>query len=97
MKYVYTGGPYAEFRGYIFWAGKAVTITDKGTLQAIATRHDFKPVDEPFVSEARIHNTDLNSLATWTETKAVQNPCPKCGKALKKQGAHFHIRACKGA
>lgn len=22
--------------------------------------------------------------------------CPKCGKTLKKRGAHFHIRACKG-
>lgn len=22
--------------------------------------------------------------------------CPKCGKKLKKRGAHFHIRACKG-
>lgn len=23
--------------------------------------------------------------------------CPKCGKALKKRGAHFHIRACEGS
>ncbi len=23
--------------------------------------------------------------------------CPNCGKTLKKHGAHFHIRACKGA
>lgn len=22
--------------------------------------------------------------------------CPKCGRILKKQGAHFHIRACQG-
>ena len=22
--------------------------------------------------------------------------CPKCGKPLKRQGAHFHVRACKG-
>lgn len=23
--------------------------------------------------------------------------CPKCGRALKKRGAHFHIRACEGS
>lgn len=23
--------------------------------------------------------------------------CPKCGKTLKKRGAHFHIRACEGS
>lgn len=22
--------------------------------------------------------------------------CPKCGRHMKKHGAHFHIRACKG-
>lgn len=22
--------------------------------------------------------------------------CPKCGKALPRRGAHFHIRACRG-
>ena len=48
MKYVYTGGPYIEFRGYVFAHGKPTTILDKGTLLALAKRLDFKEVkDEP--------------------------------------------------
>jgi hypothetical protein len=47
MKYVYTGGPYTEFRGYVFINGKPTTILDKGTLVAIAARADFKPYVEP--------------------------------------------------
>ena len=22
--------------------------------------------------------------------------CPKCSRVMKKRGAHFHVRACKG-
>ena len=25
-----------------------------------------------------------------------ENACPKCGRALKKQGRHFHVRRCQG-
>lgn len=48
MKYVYIGGPYTEFRGYVFMNGKPTTILDKGTQIAIAKRPDFKEhKDEP--------------------------------------------------
>lgn len=81
MKYVYTGGQYAEFRGHVFWNNKPVDIRDKGTLAEIAKRQDFMPVEEaPEVEEVVI--------------PPPENACPKCGKVLKKQGAHFHIRRC---
>jgi hypothetical protein len=51
MRYVYTAGPYTEFRGYVFVNGKPTTIRDKGTLEALAKRTDFslyvEPVAEP--------------------------------------------------
>lgn len=49
MKYIYTGGPYTEFRGYVFINGKPTTISDRGTLEAIAKRPDFKPYPQPVV------------------------------------------------
>jgi hypothetical protein len=52
MKYVYTAGKYAEFRGYVFANGNPVTILDRGTLEAIAKRPDFKEAkDEQKVEE----------------------------------------------
>lgn len=48
MKYVYTGGKYAEFRGYVFANGNPTTILDRGALEAIKKRPDFKEwKDEP--------------------------------------------------
>ena len=76
--------PYRTFRGYVFHNGNPVTINDRGTLEAIKTEPAFKEIadeQEKTPTEAKV----LDPLA-----------CPKCGKALKKQGRHFHIRACKG-
>ena len=28
--------------------------------------------------------------------KPLTAACPKCGKALKGRGQHFHVRACRG-
>lgn len=46
MKYVFTEGPYREFRGYVFANGNPVTITDRGTLEAIQKDHSFRRYDE---------------------------------------------------
>lgn len=84
MRYIYTGGPYAEYRGYVFANGQPVEIKDRATLEAIGRLHDFRRYeDEPAPLTA------IESVST-----KVENACPKCGKALKKQGQHFHIRAC---
>ena len=46
MKFVYTGGKYREFRGYVFANGNPTTVTDRGTLEAIAKDPTFRKVDE---------------------------------------------------
>lgn len=90
MKYVYTGGAYREFRGYVFANGKPVTIKDKGTLAALANQRDFLPVEDDETPEVKVEEVVIPPPAA-----APENACPKCGKVLKRQGAHFHIRACK--
>lgn len=34
--------------------------------------------------------------APTKEKDGLLDNCPKCGRTLKKQGRHFHLRACKG-
>ena len=46
MKYVFTEGPYREFRGYVFANGKPVTITDRGTLEAIQKDNSFRRFED---------------------------------------------------
>lgn len=41
-QYIYKGGPYTEFRGYVFKWGKPTTVTDQGTIDALRKRQDFK-------------------------------------------------------
>lgn len=80
QRYIYKGR-YREFRGYQFWNGKPVTITDKGTLEAIKREANFEEVKDE----------------TKEETQAVLNPdsCPKCGRVIK-QGRYMHVKYCKG-
>lgn len=48
MKYIYTGGPYTQFRGYVFAYGKPTTVLDKAAIEAISKRSDFQEEkDEP--------------------------------------------------
>jgi hypothetical protein len=89
MRYVYTGGPYAEYRGYVFANGQPVEIKDRATLEAIGRLHDFRRYDE--------EPAPVEAPQPALQVVPQANSCPKCGKALKKQGAHFHIRACKGS
>lgn len=51
MKYIYTGGPYREYRGYVFALGRPVSIDDKGTLEAISRDKDFQPFEEKHEEE----------------------------------------------
>ena len=45
MKYIYEHGA-RTFRGYFFWNGKPVDVTDRATLQAIQKEEGFKVVEE---------------------------------------------------
>ena len=96
-KYVYTGGPYRQFHGYVFAYGKPVEIRDYATLQAIRLAHDFVRVEDFVQPEPEQKAAPApQPVAEPAPVVAAENACPKCGKALKRQGAHFHIRKCKG-
>lgn len=51
-QFVYTGGPYTEFRGYVFAHNNPTRIKDAATLDAILKRPDFRRVEES-ASEVR--------------------------------------------
>lgn len=53
MKYVYTGGPYREFRGYVFCNYRPTLISDKATEDALSRKEDFKQFDESDVMVER--------------------------------------------
>lgn len=89
MKFIYEGGT-RTFRGYFFWNGKPVDVTDKATLAAIEKEYGFRRYE-------KVEETKSAAPVLVTPQKSqepVANGCPKCGKPLKAQGAHFHIRAC---
>jgi len=88
MRYIYTGGEYREFRGYVFIGERPVTITDKATLAAICRMHDFKPAEET-------HEEEKTETKTEVLKATVKGGCPKCGKVLAR-GMFMHQRWCRG-
>lgn len=46
MKYV-SDEQYRTFRGYVFWQGKPVDVTDKATLAAIQREPGFRRYEDP--------------------------------------------------
>ena len=86
MRFVYEGGKYREFRGYVFANGKPVTVTDRGTLEAIAKDRTFRQVDDA--------PEEVAPAATAAQ-EYDPNACPKCGRVVK-QGKFLHIKNCKG-
>ena len=88
MRYIYTGGPYREFRGYVFIGATPVTITDRATLLALERMHDFKPCEER-------HEEEKTEAKAEVLKATVKNACPKCGRVLAR-GMVMHQRWCKG-
>ena len=54
QKFVYTGGKYREYRGYVFANGEPVTVRDGATAAALAKMRDFRQVfdTKPAVEKA---------------------------------------------
>ena len=107
MKYIHTGGPYREFRGYVFIGQNPVTITDRGTLLAIERMHDFRPYEESHAlalcagfaraSSAEEEKTESTACKLRSKTGILKGKlCGKCGKAIPK-GWYMHQKWCKGA
>ncbi len=50
-QFVYMGGLYREFRGYVFANMRPVTITDRATLEAVEKDKSFRRVEDEKVKE----------------------------------------------
>ena len=86
MKYVYSG-TYREFRGYVFANGKAVDVTDRGTLELIKREPDFKEVAD--------EKAQIEKAAPQPDPVLKGKECTKCHKLIPK-GWYFHDKWCKG-
>lgn len=82
MKFIYTAGQFATFRGRMFAFKKATEITDKATIEALRKHPDFmevsdeKKVEAPAAAtvlnpDAKIYNSELNTLADWKPKRAT--------------------------
>lgn len=83
MKFVYTKGDFAQFRGRTFLWGKPTDITEKATIQALLKNPDYKKVD------------DEEKKAAPAPVLIDQYACPKCGKSVPR-GMFMHKRHCRG-
>lgn len=80
--YIYNGN-YREFRGYMFWNGTPVEITDLGTQEEIKKDKSFVLVDEKSLGEG-----------TQPALSYDGPTCPKCYRHFRR-GLAMHIRFCK--
>ena len=63
-KFVYTGGHYAEFRGYVFANGNPAHIKDGATLEALLKRPDFKRIDNEEIQRKETAEEVLRPVLT---------------------------------
>ena len=63
-QFVYTAGPYAEFRGYVFANGNPAHIRDKATLDALLKRPDFKRIEHEEVKRQETAEEVLRPMLT---------------------------------
>ena len=76
VRYVYTGGAYREFRGYVFVGDKPVTGTDRGAVEALDKQPDFR----------REHAQNVESKAAAPTATA---PPPELSEMMMKIAAPF--------
>lgn len=91
MKFVYTEGNYREFRGYVFWNHRPVTITDRATEEALLKDKSFRRVDDELDQAPQAQAVEAHASPKVLDPHA----CPKCGRIVK-QGKVLHIKHCKG-
>lgn len=85
MKFAYTGGPYKEYRGYVFTYGNPTDVADKATIEALSVNPLYRRIDDAVQREERQEAAE----------EVKDDACPKCGKVLTR-GKHIHVKYCKG-
>lgn len=85
MKFAYTGGPYKEYRGYVFANGNPAEVTDKATIEALSVNPLYRRIENAVQREERQEAAE----------EVKDDACPKCGKVVTR-GKHIHVKYCKG-
>ena len=62
MQFIYTKGPYREYRGYAFCNGNPTTVTDRATETLLLINPDFRKVED----EKKVKETPKEVLGTIT-------------------------------
>ena len=53
MKFAYTGGPYKEYRGYVFTYGNPTDVADKATIEALSVNPLYRRIENAVQREER--------------------------------------------
>ena len=85
MKFAYTGGPYKEYRGYVFTYGNPTDVADKATIEALSVNPLYRRIEDAMRKEE----------GQAPAEEVVQDACLKCGKIITR-GKHLHVKYCKG-
>jgi len=89
MKFAYVGGPYKEYRGYIFSYGNPTDVADKATIEALSVNPLYRRIENALrKEEGQAPAEEVN--------EGSENACPKCGKIVTR-GKHIHVKYCKGS
>jgi hypothetical protein len=72
MKFAFLGGPYTEFRGYVFAYGKPTDVTDGATIAILSTRVDFRKVEDEKVQRQEAAQEVLMQQAIRRPTLKVR-------------------------
>ena len=85
MKFTYIGGPYKEYRGYVFAYGNPTDVTDKATVEILSVNPLYR----------RYEDALRKKEGQETAEEVATDACPKCGKVITR-GKHIHVKYCKG-
>ena len=91
MQFIYTHGPWREFRGYVFAWGKPTDVKDQATINALSTNPLFKRIEDEIYQAPQAKAIEAPASPKVLDPHA----CPKCGRIVK-QGKVLHIRWCRG-
>ena len=53
MKFTYIGGPYKEYRGYVFAYGNPTDVTDKATVEILSVSPLYRRIEDALQRKER--------------------------------------------
>lgn len=91
MKFIYTQGPWREFRGYVFAYGQPTDVIDNATIEALHNKPEFRRYEDEMDQTPQVQAVEAPAKPAILDPHA----CPKCGRIVK-QGKVLHVKHCRG-